>query len=448
MSFLFGLAVLDAVRNVHATTFTDRDGMSSPKSLMGDSDDEDEGSGRSAPLRVIENYTDIVFRFIGPDASAQLLAQIELDENNDAYTPIMTNDSGSTETSDMTEITPLGIIKLGKLVHVGYDTIVYEIEGYPDILIKYQLQCTDLGFDIHPLLRDFWYMTEAHAWDIAPRPIFVSPPGVVCETTTGKCHGMSIRSLDLIKCRSEGGVARYMIMERAKGVTLHQLRASKYGSPRGVMNIPNALTITYNVINTLARLHETAGIVHGDIHTGNIVIDVVGNKLQLIDFGRAFRRTRQPEEPIYSRGAHHEFMNSLWQIEGYDWAARDDIIKKIQMLAHLMHPYCYQSMEHDIEMEGVDALCKWKREGDWFGSHSYDPLGSLSASAEMKQDIRDSLENMLTIGRSLGINQRIPYEALMSEVQLCAYLVRIAASVTSVSTTPGPTDHMTTTPTA
>ena len=139
-----------------------RDEMSSPKSLTDGSDEDDYPYWEPeevAPLRVIENYTDTVYRFIGADAAAKLRSQIEMDKQFDPFTPMMIYDSGSESDDEndgsLTETTNLGIIKLGKVLHKGFDSVVFEIERYPDLLIKYQLQCDEFDFDIHPLLRDF-----------------------------------------------------------------------------------------------------------------------------------------------------------------------------------------------------------------------------------------------------------------------------------------------------
>ena len=238
-----------------------------------------------------------------------------------------------------------------------------------------------------------------------------------------------------------------MIMERVKGMTLNEARTSIYGSANGAMNILNACKISYAVLHTLARLHEKAQVVHGDIHTGNIMFDPSIGKIQLIDFGRAFRRTRMPEKPIYRHGANSEYMNSLWQIEGYDWAARDDVIKTIQMLAHLMHPFSYHLREKEMEKRGVAVLCKWKKDGDWFRTDAFDPVEATSFSSEVKEAIRDSLANILRIGRSLEINQRIPYQSILDELAHCADLVRSALEINATTTFAPIGDNNTTTTT-
>ena len=374
----------------------------------------------AAPRRVIETYTDRVRAFIGLDAWMKLMTQMEADKINDRFTPNITVDNH-------TEMTPFGLFNLTRIVHQGYDSVIFEIENNENILIKYQLHCVDFEMDIHPLLRDHWYMGEANNSGLAPRPLFLSPPGRVCEHHTGKCAFIRMPIAELRECHQTGGVARYMIMERVKGMTLHEVRTSAYGSPSGAMSLISSFRIVIAVLSSLAKLHNQAKVVHGDIHTGNIVYDETNKKIIFIDFGRAFRKTEAPEYQIYKLGVHREYMHSLWQIEGFAWAARDDIIKTIHMLAFLMHPFQYADMEFGIQLRGLYTLHEWKQRGDWFRYRAFDPIEALTTTVSQPSQvlidsqisIRESLSKILRIARSLQINQQIPYGLLLEELRKC-----------------------------
>jgi len=76
----------------------------------------------------------------------------------------------------------------------------------------------------------------------------------------------------------------YMILEWVEG--LPSLReAEKYRFFNDPKNVRSLLELTGNILEAYARLHAR-GVVHADIHPGNILI-TAGNKVKIIDFGLA-----------------------------------------------------------------------------------------------------------------------------------------------------------------
>lgn len=78
-----------------------------------------------------------------------------------------------------------------------------------------------------------------------------------------------------------------MAIEDIGGESLDAL--IKSGAARA-MPVSDFLTLAASLVDTLARVHD-AQIVHRDIKPANIVLDIAGNRIQLIDFGLASRIT-------------------------------------------------------------------------------------------------------------------------------------------------------------
>ena len=388
------------------------------------------------PPLVVPIIADSLISQIGSDAEMKLRSQISADRRNIEYTPDMTVYHSTT----LLEITPVGYITLGSPIYRGSQSIVFSINEFPDLVVKYQVQCDNFDTELHPLLRDAWYTEEAHAFGLAPHVVFLSPPAGLCPTKQGKCEFFKILEEEFTTCRRNNGVVRYMISTRSNATTLHVLRTSPfYGNRSGAMNLHNAVRIGLGLIHTLARLHVEAKIVHGDIHTSNVLLDMDAGTLVLLDFGRAFRNIQtHPDTPMRARGDWFDYMNTQWQIDGFAWAARDDLNKAIQLIAHLMNPFTYHDLEKRFEKQGYTALKLWKERSDWFVTGLHDPIDTLGVPAVNKEAIHRSLENILRIVRRLPINGPLPYQALATELSACIELSKSRGSFASTTTTMTP----------
>jgi hypothetical protein len=392
--------------------------------------------GSSLPSgRLIEVFSDGFKANLDADAAARLESQGAEDVANDPFTP--------NTTSAWKEATPIGTITLGSMIHRGVGSAVFQVYEFPQFLIKYQVHCSALNSEIHPLLRDAWYMKASRqAIGRSPEVHFVSPPSGICLRRGGKCE-FTMAPADWQTCVDQQGTLRYMIMDRSRGQSLHRFRMDRFASANGAMRFRDAMLVGRSLISLLQRLHEEAEIVHGDIHTPNIMIeqDVVSRsfRLQLIDFGNAFRRSNEklPESPIWPAGHWFHQLWSAWQIAGYAWGPRDDIMRAIQTIAHLMHSNDYFEFERQIARLGYRALQSWKTLGNWFIlDRESDPVAALAVPEDNKRRIYEMLEYILRLGRGMQINQRPPYEELIGVMTQC---VDLALPSTPVSTTSEPT---------
>jgi len=306
----------------------------------------------------------------------------------------------------------------------------------PDYLIKFQANCDELRNAIHdkehvlhPLLPDYWYAKEAFSNGLAIEPIFLSPPSFLCKNKTGKC-GFDMTDQEFDTCSERRGTIRYMIMKRSLGMNLMEAKRSH---PIGHFSFVDSLAIGVSLFRMLEKLHQQVGVVHGDIYASNVMMVPAakgGYSLRLIDFGRAFRNMQKSNSRKFEVGRFEYFLFSFWQSEGMQWAARDDLIKTLQLMAQLMNPDEYFVFEKFIMNKGHATQWKFKREAFIFeippgipGIDSYDPIDLLGISEDAKDAIRQRLAGVLHLVRSLDdINQVPLYSRIISELQECRNL--------------------------
>ena len=374
--------------------------------------------------RVVEVYSP---EFFGTDVETKNRwdKQMAQDAANDLYTPRLN--------STITEQTPLSPenIVLGPLIHAGHYSTVYNIVGHPDLIIKYEVHCNELDEKLHPILTDGWYTSDANAFGLAPSVRFISPPSLLCDEIEGKC-AFEITREHYDDCKRKDGTLRYMIMDRVTGYSLHDYRSLFYQKQNGAMSFVDAVSIGAHLINVIRRLHVEAKILHGDIHSPNIMLTPINGgsnqtriHLTLIDFERAIRIGQEPlpEEPTFSYGRlFHEYYTH-WQMDGFEWAPRDDVLKAIQTIAQLMHPMSYLEMEASKCRRGYIVLKVWKCVSNWFiPDPANDPVAHLAIPEGNKAIIRANLETILKATRSLTINGPIPYFELIQLFIECAKL--------------------------
>ena len=381
--------------------------------------------------RLIEQY-DLprVAATYGIDSIRILESQMALDHRHDLFTP-------STEFVELAEYTPFGELEVGELIARSSESTVFTLPGMPDLLIKFQTNCYEVLHNhevgdavVHPLIFDQWYGMEAAAQNLALTPVFVSPPAPLCPTMTGICNFPGISSFEYQVCQGAGASVRYMLIRKSKG---HSLRVSAIRMG-GVMPFKLVMNVGAAMMELLERLHLDANIVHGDIYENNVFfepIDSAGNyELRLIDFGRASRLVSDiPNTPTRQRNGRIHFLYTQWMIDGYQWAPRDDVMKMIQMLNHLLHtPNEYIQIEqHYMEM-GYEAQKEFKMNGDlfspivpWGPERRLDAVEPLPVTEEVKGLIRRELEHILRMVRGLqNPNSVVPYDALREAFRNCA----------------------------
>jgi hypothetical protein len=191
----------------------------------------------SLALSTTELYKESLLSHVDVDASRKLRSQFVEDELHLDYEPKMD--------SHLYQPTPLGNMSLTTVVYKGYKSVVFGVAERPVLVIKYEVQCMDFDFELHPILRDGWYMKEASEGGLAPKVFFISPPSFLCEEKVGKCEYFRMSRASFSRCQTDNGIVRYSLMERVDGITLEGLRTHpRYGRSNGAMHLHNAAQLT------------------------------------------------------------------------------------------------------------------------------------------------------------------------------------------------------------
>ena len=377
--------------------------------------------------RVVENFSPRFILSLDDDMQQRLQGQLIMDEISDEYTPKTT----LVDFMSLKERTIIGNVTLSKIFSVSETSVIFEMDEFPHLIIKYQMECDDAGTNVHPLLRDAWYGELASLHDFSPGVIAVSPPAVLCPELKGKC-AFQIAPETYIDCNR--GTVRYMIVAKSFGRTLHQVRGDPlYALPNGSLGFRNSLTMGIRMLELLERLNNETGLIHGDIHAGNVMVTgASGNKtsgfdfsLELIDFGMAAKvaNTTLPNTRIYPVKYWYHRLCTPWQILGFAWGRRDDIMKTLYTIYDLMHPQGKYSRFAQELMNRVDhALIHWKLNDRIYVTRYHDPITALTVSYSAKQQLFSLMDRALFVARTMRLNGPSPYSELIDLFRECIHI--------------------------
>lgn len=345
----------------------------------------------SAPISVPPNSSDedvppppsyeeaVLFQF-----GALLLEQ---DSNSVQYIPRIDG------RSERTEHTRVGIVEIGSLVGSSESSLVFNLNSHPGYVIKYTTNCIDIGTTaegvLHPLARDYFFLSlvapeENFVKEIAedfimslkrnstekisPRPIYLSPPAFHNPFFVSRKVDFRLsQKVNRQTCVSNRALIRYMIMEEIEGITVSRLTQRV---PHGMLPIVDSVHFGIPLVRIIRHLHDI-GVVHNDIHGGNIVLTEEG--IMLIDFGRSRiiedSRRFESTRTVASFGqAWADAFNSPWEIAGYEQSVRDDLYKAFESMALWMRGTSLIKSMRIAEFRNLAGLYRWKASGNIFES--------------------------------------------------------------------------------
>ena len=390
-------------------------------------------TGISPRGRYIEEYKfEKVAATYGNDTIRILQEQQDLDERNDMFTPSFQSETGKF-------LTPYGEMTINGRIARSSESTIFTIKEDKNLLVKFQANCLEIRDNyavddavVHPLIFDYWYGRDVAARQAAMEPLFLSPPTGLCETMNGVCDFDDMDEDDMDECKEAGGSIRFMLIRKSAGNSLAHVASQ---TKSGAIPFHTVMHIGLGMMQVLEQLHVHAKTVHGDIYEKNVLLEPIGENiyhLKLIDFGRASRvMTPYPESARQAYTGCDHFMFTQWMIDGHYWTPRDDLIKTIQMLTHLMYnSYSYQSIEKFYMHEGYEAQKKFKTEGDlfapiapWDHTQRLDVVSRLNVTEANKFQIKKELATILDIVRGLNsTNSVIPYSVLRDCFRRCSAL--------------------------
>ena len=220
--------------------------------------------------------------------------------------------------------------------------------AYRQVVVKYATDCLNRLQERpgHPLIEDFKMLSILNTTDITPKVYYLSPAGVLGGPPDSSRFIGTVTKENMEKCIEKGANVRFLVQEQvgsnlADYVGYLAERDKSYYSSSAFTK--QMIQITRRVLRQLERIHSL-GIVHADIHGGNIAFRTLGladkrgtnDDVVLIDFEYASlfpsrfgkRATHVPRIP--SLGL---LPLSIWQIKSNPTGPRDDVYRLIMMLA-------------------------------------------------------------------------------------------------------------------
>ena len=427
--------------------------------------------------RVIDECTEEAVSAIrSPRMRGLALAQPAIDELNDEFAPSW---GDSSQVADAIFETVPGIGRLTLATEVGRGTYatVFSVVERSDLVIKYQANCLELKRRVHPLLVDYWLAkvsgdtaeliakaqtdeliaagdTNAYVRPTYPtaRVYFVSPPGALPKSRDKRTN-FSSSLVERRKCTDNGGVVRFLVMERVTNCLATTVRG---GSVSGVLGPESAIGVTAGVVEVVERLHAT-GVIHGDIHQGNVCRreSAPGDGWVLIDLGMGSFVDSETDVGMALPEANHQFLTP-WQLEGKALARRDDMYSCLHLGADLilgpalnLHALSlirtiprtptHKRDPSSPQIRGKDtsALLAWKRDGNIFRTPIGDPIAELDATCVDESDRIDaSLRGLLRrVSGLVSVTDPIPYQSIKGD------LLNIQQLMTVCEVSTGPDAH-------
>ena len=265
----------------------------------------------------------------------------------------------------------------------GVSSVIFGSESHSQFVVKYQVHLDSTERDgLDSLVKDFMFGRIAAKIGVGARPVFISPSARILSPDSPKLRlffqpPFTPRDIE----RARRLWIRYMVMERM---------GDCLGDSATPPPLPpvQAVQIGIDLMKLVERLHA-AGVVHGDIHGGNVCRRLTNpDEIALIDFETAFF-PHSPETVVQERGRLEWVHASLtpWQLEGYSFARRDDVYKAFYLVAKLM---VGPRLTDRFKVEGSsalldgEALLEWKRNGPLFETPEFDPIAMLAESDSVK----------------------------------------------------------------
>ena len=311
-------------------------------------------------------------------------------------------------------------IHLGSLIAFTKHAVVFTVKEFPEGAIKYQENCESVSNPIHPLLRDYWMMHFLATLGVTPKVYFVSPPVKLGFERTVKTQ-FGMKREEYRSCaKSATSVVRYMLVDKAAGSLFDLVKGFVGEGDTPAVRLTVAIDVMIQAVKGLRQIHR-AGVVHGDVHPGNLVFMTADEfSLRFIDFGRSFfaesaaRKRSQRYNRLQADIIH--WASSPYELEGMRSSFRDDVFRAIMAGAFVVNGDAFLDYLQDLESDGEKMLLF---KGEMF---MFDLPGKPSRVVGVA--VRERLERVLTLVRTVSrIRSHPPYADIIAELEAVAELV-------------------------
>ena len=286
-------------------------------------------------------------------------------------------------------------------------------------VVKYQSDC-ETPQEVHPLLREFWFLQGLNHTDIATKVYYISP----AVRWTGPITAKTAFTMADSKRRACLNVAsvRYLVMATGFSSLAHMMRKPN----RPAVTFASAIYVMETLVGKIERMHAL-GVIHGDIHPGNVMLTRMFSwEASLMNFGSAMFAHEQVKRPMFMHQpwSHVNRFLTHWNVQGFRFSFRDDVLRALEIGAFLMNGEKYTEYMERLEQRPQD-LFEFKKSAlifTWPGGQ--DVLGGLGASNSQRSMIFGHLARALEIARSVDQLDGIPnYAGILTELRHVAHIV-------------------------
>ncbi len=272
----------------------------------------------------------------------------------------------------------------------------------PELVIKYEAHCRHPEWEIHPLIRDFSIQAMLENTNVSPNVVYLSPSVALPISVTRKTSFTSLQEEDSRRncIRRPGSGVRFMVMERMQTDmwTLGMIRSRP---------LYTVMKMLREMLVGIAKLHAL-GIVHGDIHPGNVMLTRNG-EVRFIDFADAFFESefQFKDDKSHTPFSYIHCFFSEWRLEGFRYSFRDDVFNAVFIAAFLLNGKPF--MQHCMSLQSFrDDMYRWKKEAFIF---------EFSEKIRLDFSVKKKLERILQLTRSVVVlDQRPPIGEIIKTI--------------------------------
>lgn len=273
-------------------------------------------------------------------------------------------------------------IELGSLLARTRFAVLYLVKRDPRRIIRYQVD-RDSEWEHDAMIRHAFFLDFFRETGFVPRLDYISPAVRLPERITAKTDFV-LDNDEFVRLHMWRRSIRFMVLENA-GTSVF-----KWVKMWGRLRLATAIQLLKDLVIKIQVIHAS-GIVHGDIHPGNVLM-ANHREVKLIDFELAKFPHEIQTGRIRAPHAHSDCFYGLADMEGYDYSYQDDVFRAMVVGGQLIggmpwYDYCV-SLNSDSF-----GLYRFKKHGSFF---EIPDVFSLA-------DIVGDLSVLATIRRQLGV---------------------------------------------
>lgn len=303
-------------------------------------------------------------------------------------------------------------------------TSVMSFVNHPELVVVYRQYCPSSGGQIDNSVRDFWFLNHVQPLDVGPKVYLISRPmsGSTILEDLGVSRPPQNAKLVLNKCPNRAySHVRYLVMDKVVGSTLHALTLK---SPGGKVPVHVAAQLGVALVRVLRKLHDQ-NVVHGDIHSHNVIVD--GLVVKLIDFelAKIYDRDLVNAESKPSCGqSSRSFANTLdisqvntfWESQHCSKSFRDDMYRALVTVSAMMHGPLYDRYFKDLSTPDYNARRTAERRSMWVRHRSNGEIFNIAHRMDDSIETAEFLIKSLNLAENSGPSVKEKFDRLSAHV--------------------------------